>query len=79
MPREQISDLVKMQLSDMASWNVTSYTTAGQSRYAQTYSMPGRQLYVIVPDEDNVAEAKRLIAQVYGAGEAKEEGVQARQ
>ena len=41
--------------------------------------MPGRQLYVIVPDEDNVAEAKRLIAQVYGAGEAKEEGVQARQ
>lgn len=66
MPRDQISALVKMQLSDMSSWNITSYTTTGQSQYAETYSMPGQQLYVIIPDERNVEEAKRMINEVYG-------------
>lgn len=66
MPRDQISSLVKMQLSDMASWEISSYTTSGQSQYAETFSMPGQQLYVIIPDEDKVAEAKTLISEVYG-------------
>lgn len=66
MPRDQISALVKMQLSDMASWNISSYTTAGQSKYAETYSMPGQKLYVIVLDERNIEEAKQLIREVYG-------------
>lgn len=65
MPKDQISSLVKMQLSDMAQWNISSYTTAGQSQYAETYSMPGQQLYVIVLDENNIAEAERLINEVY--------------
>ena len=66
MPQEQIAALVKMQLSDMATWNITSYTSDGQSTYAETFSMPGQQLYVIIPDENSVAEAKRLISEVYG-------------
>lgn len=66
MPSSQIASLVRMQLSDMAEWNITSYAPAGQSIYAETYSMPGHQLYVIVPDENDVAEAKEKIGEVYG-------------
>lgn len=66
MPSQQIASLVRMQLSDMSKWNITSYAPAGQSTYAETYSMPGQQLYVIIPDENEVAEAKEKIREVYG-------------
>lgn len=66
MPEDQIAALVKMQLSDMAQWNITSYTTDGASMYAETFSMPGQELYVIEPDPAAVEEAKRLIQNIYG-------------
>lgn len=64
MPEDQISSLVKMQLSDMAEWNITSYTTSGQGTYAETYSMPGQELSVIILDELSITEAKRQIREV---------------
>lgn len=65
MPEDQIASLVRMQLSDMAQWSVTSYTTGGTSMYAETFSMPGQELYVIEPDPASVEEAKRLIQGIY--------------
>ena len=64
MSQEEISDLVKMQLSDMASWNITSYTSEGQVSSAETYSMPGQMLSVVIPDESSVEEAKNMITDV---------------
>lgn len=64
MPQEEISRLVKMQLSDMASWNITSYTAVGQVSSAETYSMPGVMLSVVLPDENSVTEAKDMIRDV---------------
>ena len=69
MPRSQIAALVRMQLSDMAQWNITSYTSSGQSMYAETFSMPGQDLYVIVPDENSIAEAKEQINAVLSDGQ----------
>ena len=66
MPQEQIATLVKMQLSDMAQWTVTSFAPTGQSRRAETYSMPGTSLSVIELSEESVEEAKRQIEQVLG-------------
>lgn len=66
MPEDQIASLVRMQLSDMAQWSVTSYTTGGTSMYAETFSMPGQELYVIEPEPAAVEEAKRLIQNIYG-------------
>ena len=66
MPEDQIASLVKMQLTDMAKWNITSYTVSGTGMYAETYSMPGQELYVIEPDQATVAEAKTLIREVLG-------------
>lgn len=64
MPQDQIAKLVKMQLSDMAQWNVTSYTTSGTGMYAETFSMPGQELYVIELDPTAIEEAKTRIAEV---------------
>ena len=69
MPQDQIAALVRMQLSDMAQWNITSYTVSGTSMYAQTYSMPGQELYVIEPDQATIEEAKRLVSETMGSKE----------
>ncbi|MGL6197850.1 MAG: LCP family protein [Lachnospiraceae bacterium] len=70
MPQDQIAALVKMQLSDMAEWNVTSFAPTGTSMRAETYSMPGQSLYVLELSDESVNEAKELIANVYaGSGE----------
>lgn len=65
MPDDQIASLVRMQLADMAQWEVTSYTSTGTGMYAETFSMPGQQLSVIEPDPASVEEAKRLIQELY--------------
>lgn len=65
---EDISMLVKMQLSDMASWNVQSFAVTGTNGSEETCSMPGDILYVMHPDEKSVAYASELIDRVL-AGE----------
>ena len=66
---EDISSLVKMQLGDMASWNVQSYAITGKGDMQLTYSDPGKKLSVMWPNEDSVAYANTLIAKVMN-GEA---------
>ena len=61
---EAISDLVKMQLADMATWNVQSFAVTGKGGFAETYSAPGEDLYVMWPNEDAVAYASALIQRV---------------
>ena len=65
---EEISQLVKMQLSDMASWDISSYAVKGRGDgtgvYAYTYSAPGQALWVLPPDYDAVAHASMLIQKV---------------
>ena len=61
MPNDQIASLVKMQLSDMAQWSITSFTAEGTGMYAETFSMPGQELYVMVPDEESIERAKGVI------------------
>ena len=65
---EEISALVKMQLSDMAKWNVSSFAVTGFGDYGITYSAPGEQLYVMRPNEETVKHASNLIDRVL-AGE----------
>ena len=69
--QDQISALVRMQLSDFANWDIQSYTVTGSSGTStQCYSAKGQKLYVMKPDENSVNEAKALIAAVLG-GEDK--------
>ena len=71
LSQEQISALVRMQLGDLANWDIQSYTVTGSgAKSSQCYSAKGQSLYVMKPDENSVNEAKALIAAVLG-GEDK--------
>lgn len=67
MPQEQILSLVRRQLSDGGAWDISSLTVSGTSAYRQTYSMPGHDLYVILPDEAAVREARGSLQAVLSA------------
>ena len=71
MTDTDIQKLIKMQLDDMASWNITSYSLDGSDGNDYTYSYPSEKLYVMIPDEESVTEAKQMIDKVY-AGEKLE-------
>jgi LCP family protein required for cell wall assembly len=60
----EIGDLVKMQLSDGASWNVQTFAMDGEGKKRTTYSMPKLKSYVMFPNEEYVAYAKTLIQRV---------------
>ena len=63
---EEISDLIKMQLNDMASWEVLSFAVTGDNGSDKNYSMPGLYSYVMYPHEDVVAHASDLIGRLLG-------------
>ena len=65
--QEEISALVKMQLGDMAQWNIQSYAVVGDGdgELNYTYTMPKRKVYVMPPDKASVEHAKKLIKMVY--------------
>lgn len=67
LSQNQISALVRMQLSDFAEWNIERYTVTGTSGSStKCYSAKGQKLYVMKPDEASVAKAKEMIAAVMG-------------
>lgn len=66
VPKEQIGELVKMQIQDTTAWNITSYTVSGTGMTGYTYSLPGQAVYVIEPSLDSVAEAKGKIQEIQG-------------
>ena len=71
LSQEQISALVRMQLSDLSSWDIQSHSVTGTgAKSTKCYSAKGQSLYVMKPDENSVNEAKALIAAVLG-GEDK--------
>ncbi len=71
MSDSDIQKLIKMQLNDMASWNITSYNLDGTDGSEYTYSYPTQELYVMNPLEETVTEAQNLIDRVI-AGELLE-------
>ena len=67
LSQEQISALVRMQLGDLANWDIESCSVTGSSgKSSQCYSAKGQSLYVMKPDESSISKAKELIASVLG-------------
>ena len=63
MPSKKIMSLIKMQLSDMSKWTVTSYGLEGTDSMNYTYTYY-QMLYVMEPVQESVEQAKDLIQQV---------------
>ena len=64
MPEDILYKIVNRQLSDSSGWDVQSYAVSGQGTMAKTFSMPSRDLYVMLPDESMIAEAKQKLQAV---------------
>lgn len=68
MTYDEISELVKFQLNDMQGWDIMSYSVNGYDSSNTTYSTGSQMLYVMVPNEETVEQAKEYLSQMY-AGE----------
>ena len=64
VPMENVSALVKMQLDDMATWNIKSFAVTGEGGSEKTYSSPGHKSYVMHPHKYMVNHAQTLIEKV---------------
>lgn len=64
MTTDEISQLVKMQLEDGASWDIISTNVTGSDAYRSTYSLAG-SYYVMLQDDDEIAAAKARFEQIY--------------
>ena len=64
MSSKKITSLIKMQLNDMATWNISTYSLEGVDSRGYTYSGGNVQLYVMEPVLGSVDEATSLINSV---------------
>lgn len=62
MSYKDITNLVKLQISKNIDWNVTSISLDGNGSMMPTYSMGERKLYVMIPDEETIVNAKNKIS-----------------
>lgn len=64
MSSDDISTLVRMQLSDMSGWDIKQYAVVGTGDSRTTYSVPNAHAYVMIPNEDSVNKAIQLINKI---------------
>jgi len=72
---EEASNLVKMQIGDMASWNIKSFSVAGTGYGEKNYcySIPGLKAYVLPQNQSYVDHAQNLIDKVFEGGTLTDE------
>ena len=58
---EEINALIRMQISDMASWSFETISVDGYGSSEPCYAMSGEVLYTMIPYDDTVEEAKKRI------------------
>ncbi len=63
---EELSNIVRMQLETMPNWTVKTISLNGTSATRTTYSMGSQELYVTIPDNKSIDEAKSSIKSVIG-------------
>lgn len=63
IPYDVLANLVRKQLEDNASWSIESFSVNGSDARSTTYSM-NQQLYVMIPDEATVQEAKEKLTAI---------------
>ena len=61
---DEISALAKLELSELATWDVKTFAISGTGDSAPNYSMSGVNSYVMHPDSEDVTTAKKLISKL---------------
>ena len=60
---KEINQLFKQQLKNMKAWETETISVDGSGASRRTYSYPGQNLYVMIPDEETVTAAKTALAE----------------
>ncbi len=68
MSYDEIADFVRKQLDDGIEWDIVKYSVTGSDSMSTAYSTGSAQVYVMIPDENSVNQAKEYLRQIY-AGE----------
>lgn len=63
---DSITEFIKMQIDDNPSWNVSNISLDGSDAMEYTYSYKGSKLYVMMPKEETVENAKNKIKEITG-------------
>ena len=63
---QQLYALAAGELGAGKGWEISTYTAWGESAYRETWSMPGQELYVILPEESALKEARELLQETLG-------------
>jgi LCP family protein required for cell wall assembly len=63
MSKDDMTELVKMQLSDMRFWDITKQAIKGTPDFAECYSI-GDVASVVMPDYDSIYNATELIDEI---------------
>jgi len=64
MSTDKMTDIIKKQIDEMKPWNVTSVSLDGAGSSEFTHSYNHQKLYVMIPDETTIENAKNLIEKV---------------
>lgn len=57
----KIMSLVNMQLDSMPSWKIDSVSLNGSDAHGLTYTYPGQELYIMIPDEAVLEDVKNKL------------------
>lgn len=76
LPTEQFKKLVKYQIETMPQWNIKTLNLDGIGSEAYTYSIPTQSLYVMIPDEKTVNQARIAIKGIRNNQTLKEIGLE---
>lgn len=67
MTSDEITSLIRMQLNDMASWDIQQIQLQGHGAMLTGGAyMPGNRLYYMIPDEESVNQCVAKIKEVQG-------------
>ena len=64
MEADKIKELVKMQLDDMSKWDITTVSLDGSGMSTTTYFCPNISVYVMVPYQNTIDEARTQINEI---------------
>lgn len=56
-----LQKLIALQIDKGIDWQFSSYHVSGTESREETFSIPGRELFVVIPDEESVKNIKAVI------------------
>ena len=72
MTGDEIASLLKMQMNDGASWDIVMNKVKGTDDLRTTYSAGNQELYVMIPDQQSVCEAKEMMQKILDANDNRQ-------